>query len=206
MPDLPVRWVKLTEVRGHPGNPKLHDLDEMCASIRQHGYVDHGVIDDRTGQLLGGHGRHEALDAMRTAGEVPAEWQCTRPGVHVDSAGDWWVPFSTTRTRSDREAAHLVMALNSGDRSGHDRDRLAEFLNDIRGNDPLALVGTGYDDKSLADLIRDTGPPDLGDGGDAPTDEHEHVYAVVITCRDEAHQSELLERFMGEGLDVRAFL
>ena len=40
----------------------------------------------------------------------------------------------------------------------------------------------------------------------APVQQIAEQYFIIIECRDEAHQAELLERFMAEGLECRAML
>jgi len=42
------------------------------------------------------------------------------------------------------------------------------------------------------------------DGGNAL--EISEQFLIVLTCRDEKHQVELLERFEGEGLEVKALV
>lgn len=44
----------------------------------------------------------------------------------------------------------------------------------------------------------------LGAGGDASTEMPGETWAVIVECRDEAHQVELIERFQADGLKVKA--
>lgn len=189
LPPLPVQWVRVRELVAADVNPKRHNIEEMAHSIRRHGYVDHGVIDRRTGRLLGGHGRHDALDTMQTAGENPADWPCSDPHVHVDERGEWWVPSSYTTTRDDAEAEHLLLALNTlGERAGWDPAGLAELLDKVRHETDLR--GTGYDaDDVVAMLAAHEDPPM------PPTDDDDVPvrYEVVIECESEDVQTEVLE-------------
>lgn len=151
-PKIPVEWIKLDDLLAAEFNPKLHDVEGVAASIRQHGYVDHGVLDKRTGRMVGGHGRADALRWLRERGELPDAWDCERPNVWVDSHGDWWVPTSTTETRSEDDASNLLVALNSGDRPGWDQAGLAKLLDELRGS-PVGLVGTGYTSDHVDELL-----------------------------------------------------
>lgn len=189
LPPLPVQWVRVRELVAADINPKRHDIDEMAKSIRRHGYVDHGVLDRRTGRLLGGHGRHDALDTMQTAGENPADWPCADPHVHVDDKGDWWVPSSYTTTSDDGEARHLLLALNTlGERAGWDPDGLANLLDQVRLESDLG--GTGYDADDVIAMLAGHEDPPL-----PPTDELDVParYEVVIECENEAVQLEVIE-------------
>lgn len=168
-PRPPVEWVRLDDLLAADRNPKNHDVETVAASIREHGYVDHGVLDKRTGRLVGGHGRADALRWLRDRGEMPGQWDCAESNVWVDSGGTWWIPTAYTTTRSDTEASRLLVALNSGDRPGWDRAGLAELLDELRA-EPGGLVGTGYDDTAVDDLLAQLAaeqPADLED--DTPT-------------------------------------
>lgn len=153
-PRIPVDWVKLDDLLAADRNPRLHDVEGVAASIRRWGYVDHGVLDRRTGQMIGGHGRADSLRWLRERGELPQNWDCTNPNVHVDAAGDWWVPTAVTTTIDADDAAALLVALNPDrpDRAGWDAAGLAVLLDDIRAR-PGGLIGTGYDDDAVDTLL-----------------------------------------------------
>lgn len=204
-PDLPVTWLPLDDLTAADTNPKKHDLHEIAASIRRHGYADPGVLDQRTGKLVGGHGRADALRLLRDRGESPADWPCARPNVYVDVDGRWWAPVSTTETSDDGEAEALLVALNSGDRSGWDSHGLAELLDGIRQRDPeIGLIGTGYDssdvDKLLASIAQDS--PELPEGDTDPVFDESTAFRVAVECRDETDQATLVEELEARGYTV----
>jgi DNA modification methylase len=151
-PKMPVEWVRLDDLLAAERNPKLHDIESVAASIREHGYVDHGVLDRRTGRMVGGHGRAGALRWLRERGELPEHWDTVQSNVWVDAKGDWWVPTSITTTRDADDADNLLIALNSGDRPGWDRGGLAAMLDHLRQTD-IGLTGTGYDNGAVDDLL-----------------------------------------------------
>lgn len=144
--------VPLDSFKTNPRNPKGHDLGAIILSLRTHGFVDAPVIDDRTGQLLGGHGRVEALQAMRKAGEKPPD------GIAVNGAG-WMVPVQRARTRNDGQAAALMVALNrTVELGGTDEQKLADLLKDLAASGDI--VGSGYDRDDLDQLLKDLGQND----------------------------------------------
>lgn len=69
-----------------PDNPKSHDIPGIQLSIRRRAYNAPVTRDERTGRVVAGHGRLEALAGMRAAGEpVPRH-------IVLSPAGEWMVP------------------------------------------------------------------------------------------------------------------
>lgn len=213
LPDLPVRWVNIEDLAAATENPKLHDIETVKASIRRHGYVDYGVMDDRTDRLVGGHGRAEALVEMRDAGESPAEWPISVrggfPGVVVLDDG-WVVPTGYTTTADDNDASHLLVSLNSGDRPGWQTDGLADLLDRLDG-DRVDLKGTGYNrddvDKMLDQLENDRHDlPDPDEGSTDPELSTGVEFRVIVDCESEQQQGQLVERLEAEGFTARMLM
>lgn len=136
------RWqepMRIDVLHGNPDNAKTHNIDSMAESFETVGYIEPVIIDERTGFLVGGHGRVETLLAMRDNGE-------DRPdGVEVDGNGDWLVDvFRGWASRDDVEAEAAMMALNRYRESGGwMNERLVgqlESIDDLRGS------GFGPDD------------------------------------------------------------
>lgn len=152
---LTVTYSPLDSIEGAHRNPKEHDLDGIVASIARHGFVEPLILDERTGRLLGGHGRVEALVAMRAAGEAPPE------GL----TPEWEVPVVRLRSRSDADADALLVALNGLTiKGGWNEAELASMLEELAATD-LGLVGTGYSsddlDRMMAGLRSQTAVDDL---------------------------------------------
>lgn len=80
-------------------------------------------------------------------------------------------------------------------------DKLGDLLEDAKrmGTDIELL---GFDDKKLQALTNGRLPAP----GDQDTDATEHLFGVVVTCKSEEEQVELLERLTEEGFDVRALV
>lgn len=148
----------LDALKPNPKNPKGHDLRVIIISLREHGFVDAPVIDDRTGLILGGHGRVEALTQMHKAGEKPPE------GVVV-KGGKWCIRVQHARTRNDGQAHALMLALNrTVELGGSDDEKLAALLKELHASGDLKA--SGYDGDDLDALLKD-----LGQGQDGNADE-----------------------------------
>lgn len=134
----------------NPGNPKRHAVDAIRASLRTFGFQQPLLADSRTGFLLGGHGRVEALVAMKAAGEPPP------PGVELrpfHEREDWAVPVVWTKTVDDAQAHALLVALNRTEElGGWDPVGLEKMLS---GMDVSLRAIAGYGQDQLRKLGRD---------------------------------------------------
>lgn len=113
-------------LKGHARNPKLHAQGDLQRSLARFQYADPIVLDERTGQVVSGHGRLEALLALKAAGEPP-------PGGVEAKGKEWLVPVVRGwASRDDREAtAYLVAANKLTEAGGWDEAALAELLKDM---------------------------------------------------------------------------
>jgi len=163
-----VEYVPLSVLVPAVRNPRTHDLPTLTASIARFGYVEPVLEDERTGRLVAGHGRLEALAAVKAAGAAPP--------VGVRTEGDEWLlpVLKGVRFADDREAeAYLVAANRLVETGGWDPAGLAELLADLSeagsvlGDD--GLLGIGYDEADIEALLKSTGyvPPFGGAGGEA---------------------------------------
>jgi hypothetical protein len=183
----------LSTAQALPGNPKSHDVGAITQSMGRFGFLERVVVNRRTGHTVSGHGRLETLAALKRAGESPPV------GVVVRNDDEWLVPVDyVTLTEQDERAA--AIALNRlVTLGGWDDALLATMLQELAAAG--ALAGVGYDGDDVDALLKrlaGPGPPvDLS---------VRRVYQVIVTCRDEAEQHALLERFAQEGLDVKALI
>lgn len=142
----------LSSLLNHPRNPKAHAIEDLIASIERFGFVEPVVVDDRTGLLVSGHGRVEALRRMEAAGKPPPD------GVVLLSATDSEVPFvwgvevvEGFRTESDEEAlAFLVAANQLTALGGWDDVALARLLTPADTD----LTGLGFTDRDVSRLAK----------------------------------------------------
>lgn len=141
----------LSDLPPAPRNVKAHDLGAIISSVERFGFADAVVVDGRTGRLVSGHGRVEALLAMKRDGRPAPE------GVQV-KGDEWLVPVQTGwASRDDAEAeAFLVAANRLVELGGWDEANLAAVLGDLAKAG--ALDGTGYDgedvDRIMAEVAR----------------------------------------------------
>jgi hypothetical protein len=191
------------ELVGADRNPKGHDTAGLGRSISRWGFADAPILDDRTGKLVAGHGRLQDLLARQASGEDPPE------GVTVDKAGQWLAPVQRGwSSRSDDEAAAFLIGHNQlTTNGGWDEQDLAGMLTDLREVDAELLLAAGFDDDKLAELLAAATevPPALDDGSGASA-LGDDGFAIIITCRDETQQRDLVERFESEGLVCRPLM
>lgn len=126
----------LSELAPHPRNYRGHpEVQErhLRASIREHGLY-RNVIAARDGTILAGHGvvaaaKAEGLDSL--------------PVVRLDVGPD------------DPDALRLLVADNElGRLAARDDLALGDLLRTVAAEDYSGLIGTGYDEASLAELLR----------------------------------------------------
>lgn len=157
-----VSYLPLDSLRHNPRNPKDHALDTIDRSISRFGVLDLLVLDERTGYLISGHGRHKALAAMQARGEDPPE------GVRLDASGRWLAPVITGwASRSDSEAHAALIALNrTTELGGWVDDALLDLLDDLDALDDGSLETTGFTGDDLAalrDKLAALGDPGTGE-------------------------------------------
>lgn len=142
----PKRDVLQTEVVGiglltpHPRNYQGHPDDQLLhlgASLKQHGFY-RNVVCARDLTILAGHGIVEAAKRVGLT-EVPI--------------------FRLDLDPASPRALKILAADNELGRFADRDDRaLTEILKQIRDQDESALLGTGYDDRTLAALLMVTRP------------------------------------------------
>lgn len=158
-----IEYVALGDIERAAENVKLHDDDGIAASIERHGFIDAGILDGRTGRLLGGHGRLDYLERLRDSGDPPPD------GIVVRKADkEWLVPVQTGwSSADDDEADAAALALNQLTiAGGFAEDPLAAMLQ--RLSERSGLAGTGFSNDDLTALLERTRVPDF-----APTDPDE---------------------------------
>ncbi len=136
---LPLEDVILDTLKSHPRNYRAHPDDEiehLVESIRANG-VYRNVVIAQDGTILAGHG---VVTAARRLGLE------TLPVYRTTYGPD--DPRAIKLLVSDNEISHLAM---SDDRA------LTELLRELKEAD-IDLLGTGYDDMMLANLLFVTRP------------------------------------------------
>ena len=127
--------VPVASLRPHPRNYRTHPDDQILhlqQSIRQFGLY-RNIVTARDGTILAGHGVTQAIRALGWA-EVPV--------VRLDL--DPEDPRALKLLAADNEVSHLV---ENDDRA------LATLLKEIKDTAPEGLLGTGYDEAMVANLL-----------------------------------------------------
>ena len=151
-----IRYLPIGDIQPDPRNPRAHDsIEDVKASILRFGFVDPIIHDDRTGQMIAGHGRVEALTDLHAAWlKAPKRSRKVPGGITVD--GDRWsapVVFGWS-SADDNEAAGLLMALNRlTETSKWIPDKQLALLNEI-AESVRGLEGVGYTDEDRQALQR----------------------------------------------------
>jgi ParB-like nuclease family protein len=148
--EVSVQYRALADLARWPRNPKAHDIPQIRASLRRHGFVLPLVEDETSEQLVAGHGRLEALLQMQAEGE-PAPRR-----IKVAADGGWSVPVvAGVSFESEQEAEAYLLADNRlVEAGGWQSEALNEMLTDLRAND--ALTGTGWSNEEVDQILAAT--------------------------------------------------
>lgn len=157
MSDRHIEYLKLDEIQAEPRNPREHkSIQDVIDSIRRFGFVDPIIYDERTGKMIAGHGRVEALYFLRDKwlNDPEGEWKIPG-GITVDGQQQWSAPvvFGWAST-DDNEATGLLIALNRHvETGGWNEPGLLQLLNEL-ADSVRGLEGIGFNEDDHAALQR----------------------------------------------------
>ncbi|MFJ8301343.1 hypothetical protein ACIQ9R_36330 [Streptomyces sp. NPDC094447] len=168
-----ITYVPLTDLPVDPANPKGHEIERVIASITDHGFVETVVADERTGMLIAGHGRREALIEMQIRG-LPLP-----DGLLLDDDGGWLVPVTRGwASKDDRQARALLILLNRlPEAGGWLPGPLATILEDLATADPDLLDSLCFTDDEMENLLRQVDPETLPQGPDGTASPEHDLYS-----------------------------
>lgn len=180
------RSVRLADLHPHPENYKSHppeQIEHLKASIAEFG-VYRAILTARDGTIIAGHGVVQAAVELRP--DIVAE------EVRYD-----------LDPRDPRAIKLLALDNEVGRRAYSDDRQLSELLKRVNEAPETTLVGTGYDDMMLANLLlvsrpsseignRDAaaeyvGMPDYTPEGD--------TWKIVVNFKTEADRNRFIESF-----------
>lgn len=172
-----VEYMPIDDVEAAPRNPKGHDTVGISRSIGHFGLAELPLIDERTGRLVAGHGRHEQLVAWQTDGRDAPD------GVQVGDDGRWLMPvIRGWRSRSDDDAEAYLIASNSLTTKGGWNDHLlAEVLHDLGEAQMLELTGYEAEDLAALEASLTADNDDDDSGGDGPPDKGDALRLAGVT-------------------------
>lgn len=201
-----LEYVALADIRGAERNPKLHQADVLETSIGRFGFVAPLVLDESTGRLVAGHGRVDALRAMRERG-LPAPDR-----VRVREDGEWLVPVvRDVAFRTATEAQAYLLADNRlSEMGGWDDAGLAALLTELSYQD--GLDGVGWTMTEIDTLCRDAARACEPEGASEPGEpaaasesvDPEGVQEVVMVVTCALDQARSLETEVREVALARA--
>lgn len=176
-PITSIEWVDIDSIQTHPDNARESDIEAIRASLRYHGQYKPVLVQASSRYALAGN---HTLIALREEGEKKVAIQV----LDVD----------------DQEALEILAIDNAtSDRGGYDKDTLAKLLQRMP-----SIERAGYAKSDLDRLLERQKDAAEGVGGTQVA--FTTGFSVLITCRDEEHQRELLEKFAAEGLEVKALV
>lgn len=172
--------VPLEDLRPNPENPNKHSDEQvalLAKVIRYQGWRAPIVVSNLSGLIVAGHGRFEAAKLLDVA-KAPVNFQ----------------DFATP----EDETAHLLADNRLAELAEMDPAELQAILKTL---DAEMITVAGYDPAELDEQI--------AAAEKAAAKEESAVapsFQLLITCKDEAHQVEILEWLQDqqEGLEVRA--
>jgi hypothetical protein len=168
---IPLSWLL---AHRHHDNPKNHDIPGIRQSILEHGYLDAGVLDQRTELVLSCHGRLETLHQMKSEG-------CAVPRFIQGVGDDWLVPIQVGwSSDTDEEAAAALLRINRlPERGGWSGPALSSF-------DPTPdkeLLASLWSPDELAAVLGSAPPPEEGPA----RRQSQGLHRTVLELHDDDH-------------------
>lgn len=184
--------IETASLRPCPRNYRSHPEDQivhLIESIRRHGFYRNIVI-ARDGTILAGHGVVEAARRMGIR-QIPV--------IRLDL--DPNDPAALKVLTADNELGHLAE---------RDDRALTELLKEIAKEDVSGLLGTGYDEMMLANLIFVTRPAsEIGDMNAAAQwvglpeyEEGSDPFQLILTFPNEEERLKLM-KMLGVPIDKK---
>jgi ParB-like chromosome segregation protein Spo0J len=181
-PDLESCAVPIDSVQPHPRNVHHGNVPKIARSLDKYGQYKTIVVQKSTGHVCAGNHTWKAAKNLLNWDRIAV--------VQMDL--------------DDATALKLALMDNRSGADGEDdQQALAALLQEF-GDD---LDGTGYTPEELTELLDslDDSEP-MPEPGDAPTDDLQQAWGVIVTCGTEEQQLDLLQKLGDEGLNVRALM
>lgn len=188
---VPIDSLKFDDqnVKDHKDN----DLSEICDSLTIFGITETALVRESDRRIIHGNGRvmaaqrlgwsHFPVKIEKFEGWTEEKLRALSWALNKTSEGSSWSEEhcrSVLENFDLRDYEHLAEAA---------RNQMFDF-DEIRAQNQTLLDSLQQEDQSLAAGKRKR--------------KAKRGFEVVITCRDEAHQDELIKRFRGEGLPCKA--
>lgn len=136
--EIRIEYQPLGELKHAAVNPKQHDEGGIGKSFELYGFTQPPLIDERTGQLVAGHGRIIVLAKAKEAKLEPPR------RVRVRDDGEWLVPVlrGIAFADEDEAAGYLITDNKLVERGGWSMELLAGILDRLQKKRvPLTMLG-----------------------------------------------------------------
>ena len=200
-------WVRIGDLLPWDRNPKAHPTEnvaEIARSIVRFGFTEPIIPWRSRKQVVAGHGR--LLAAQMLYREDPGRKLAPdQPGDAATRPEDGLVPVRWIEFLNDHEAAAYAIADNRlTEKNPMDAALVADIFIELDAAD-VSLEGLGYTGEELGLMLN---PPQEPEPEEADTSQQvgELTYRLIVVCRNEIHQGELLERFEQEGLECQPLI
>lgn len=174
-------WVQIDSLKPWPGNPRRNAaaVVKVAASIKRFGFANPILARSEDHEIIGGHTRWEAAKSLGLD-RVPVRF------LDLDPADAHLLALADNRLGEDAE---------------WDDEKLTQALLEAKAAD-LDIISAGFEPEELDKLLGASADVDPVPDAVDPNSQ----FLVLVTCKDEAHQAEILEKLMGEGLEVKAMM
>jgi ParB-like chromosome segregation protein Spo0J len=170
---------RLSQLKPAPRNARQHSerqIEQLVASFKRWGWTMPVLVDEGS-EIIAGHGRVEAAKRL---------------GITV-------APTVVARGWTDEQKRAYAIADNKLPLNATwDDELLSAELIDL--SSVTSMVELGFSTAELARLLKPIGEaaaPQLGNALE---------HRIIVECKSETHQAELLERFEREGLKCRPLI
>lgn len=172
---------QVDQLIANPDNWRIHPGSQqqaLAGAIDDIGYIRSVTVNKRTGHVVDGHARI-TLALRSGVKELPVEY--------VDLS-------------EDEEAKALLTLDPIAAMAAADREKLDDLLRQTQSDDARMVA-------LLADIAAREGLYEsVPEPGDAATETISENWAIMIDCKDERQQTELLTRLTKEGYQCRALI
>lgn len=176
-----VEVVELSRLIPYHKNPrKKHAVAKIADSFEAFGYLAPIIVQAGTYRIVAGHGR---LEALKSKG--------------VES-----VPVIVADITDDQADLYTLADNKLGELSEWDFTVLADLLLDFDARN-LDTQLTGFSDKEMTQIMNWNQP---GGGAEMEAAAQLENFSIVIKCRSEREQGELLSKLAADGYEARAMV
>ena len=138
-------------------NPKIHDIEQLCNSLRRYGIQELPKVDKNLGAIVAGNGRIRALAKLKKMEEAPPR------GVEVSENGEWLIPILFgVDLEDEKEAQSYLLDSNSLSLAGFTPEEIAKLFDDsyVGLLQDLENLPVSVSSEDLENLLTENGKDD----------------------------------------------